>query len=381
MSQKTHPIGFRINVPRNYDQKTSSEQGSLGYNPYSDLHGSTSRWSSAGYPGKLERYAELTQRDRVLKEVIEELLLEDGYLVNKCIITRTSGYVGVYVDVLRLSEPNVVAGVYGDEMKVLIEGKDAINERSKDIETKHIETKHIETKHIETKHIETKHIETKHIETKLNSILSGGLFSRTLERGLPVILQVYELNEITAILSEQGAPDSLSNSEGLGSEAQGEVNLTLGQQDIRNVLKLLKNSPAYPCSALLAKVIGYLMSGGRRHRDAMRVVMKELNSAMVELSSSSKSKVRRSNDIIEALKDPHPSAPHHSDSHHSYPAKLCGFTMILKGRIGGSERSRILRYRVGPMPRHTMSAPIDQGFFEVNTPSGTVSVTIMSYFN
>ena len=101
-----------------------------------------------------------------------------------------------------------------------------------------------------------------------------------------------------------------------------------------------------PCCNLLAKVLAIKRSqGGRQERETRRVV----------------TKLRK------------------TVSGSTYGLK--GYLLRFKGRIGGSERSRIIRYRSGPLPRHTVSAALDHGFSEVKTVSGKVSVTVRTYFN
>jgi len=277
MGQKTHPIGFRIGVP--------SKTNSIGYSQI-DIHGLTSRWAISN-SGNVNNYSDLSQRDRIIKTIIEQFMEEDGYMTNKCIITRTSSYIGIYVDGIELEEPNVY---YQGESNSTEEKQTSINNNVNSINTKNIEN----------------------------------YISKYVENNTPVHIQFVLLENKTKDFSE----------------------VNRSEIDLHKTISLLVKDNI-PCCSVLAKIISINRSqGGRRERETLRLVMKLMNSYY-------------SKEEIGVFK---------------------GYLIMFKGRIGGSERSRIIRYRSGPMPRHTVSAGIDQGYSEVNTVSGKVSVTVMAYF-
>lgn len=317
MAQKTHPIGFRLGV------QTKGSQP--GYHRWKDLHGTSSRWTVQN--GGVERYAVLTQRDKIIKNLVEQFLEEDGYLVNKCIVHRTSTYVGVYVDVIRLEDEALTRTSFKPAKK--------------------------------TSATPSKPSETFDKTTSLQDYLS-----KKLEYGLPCIIQVYELNEY---LSAQATAREASQSN------KADARDAVGLVDFRNAIKLAQSGflrgtkkgfnatgNPLPISNARAKIVSHRLSGGRRHRDVLRSIRKELASAF----ENNKSK------FVDTAKSEEKSS-----------SIVKGFQRILKGRISGSERSRILRYRSGPRPRHTVSAALDHGFAEVNTPSGKLSVTIRLYIS
>lgn len=273
MGQKTHPIGFRIGV--------LSKSNSNGYSD-KDIHGLTSRWAISN-SGNINNYSDLNQRDRIIKTIIEQFLEEDGYIRNKCIITRTSSYVGIYVDGIEVEEPNQY-----------YQGENNSSEEKQGSKTR---------------------VSTKNIELYI---------SKYVENNTPVHIQFVLLESKNKDFSE----------------------INRSEVDLHKAINLLIKENI-PCCSVLAKIISQNRSqGGRRERETLRLVMKLMNNYYSKEENG-------------AFK---------------------GFLIIFKGRIGGSERSRIIRYRSGPMPRHTVSASIDQGYSEVNTVSGKVSVTVMAYF-
>lgn len=265
MGQKTHPIGFRIGV------QTKSNIA-IGYHSKLDLHGQCNRWAVSNVS---TTYSDLVQRDRQIKEVIEEYMYERGYLTNKYIITRSVNYVGVYVDGIQMKEPNITTSYF--------------NRRS------------------QSEHQQVNQFSSS--RSKLEYYIS-----QCIEHGQPVHIQFTNLVNRTASKDKQQ------------------------ERTITDVLEVLRKNKI-PCCNVVTKVLVNMINNGQREREVLRSVTKTMN---------------------------------------KYTAN---YLRVFKGRIGGSERSRIIRYRNGPMPRHTVSAAIDQGYSEVNTASGKVSIKLMVYFN
>lgn len=291
MSQKTHPIGFRLGIKPNVRAKTSegNESSSSVRKSYSlkDLHGQTSRWAIDN-TNVNNTYGYYTQRDRQIKQLVEEVLEEDGYITNKVIVTRSPSYVGIYADAYELKEP-----VYNYQTP-----------QGQKVDTTSLEASR---------------------SRSVNTTLIEEYISDYLEKGKPVRLQFVKLEPSRTQPVEIGGTNK--------------------NVDLQNVVALLTQDNI-PCCNLLAKVLTLKRSqGGRQERETRRVV----------------TKLRK------------------TISGTSYGVK--GYLLRFKGRIGGSERSRIIRYRSGPLPRHTVSAALDHGFSEVKTVSGKVSVTVMTYFN
>lgn len=291
MSQKTHPIGFRLGITPHVTKITSpsNDSRSTVRKSYSlkDLHGQTSRWA-VNNTNANHTYATYTQRDWLLKQIVEELLEEDGYITNKVIVTRSPSYVGIYVDAYELKEP-----LYNYQTP-----------QGKKIDTAGIEATRNHT------------VNTTMIETYLSDFV---------ENGKPIRIQFVKLEPSISQTVEAGS--------------------TTKNVDLQNVVHLLTHDNI-PCCNLVAKVLAIKRGqGGRQERETRRVVTK-----LRKTVSGS----------VYGLK---------------------GYLLRFKGRIGGSERSRIIRYRSGPLPRHTVSAALDHGFSEVKTVSGKVSVTVMTYFN
>lgn len=56
-----------------------------------------------------------------------------------------------------------------------------------------------------------------------------------------------------------------------------------------------------------------------------------------------------------------------------------GIALRCSGRLGGGEMSRTEEYREGRVPRHTLRADIDYGFFEADTTYGKIGVKCSIY--
>lgn len=291
MSQKTHPIGFRLGITPHVSKITSGGKESNSTTVrkrYSlkDIHGQTSRWA-VNNTNANNTYANYTQRDGLIKQLVEEVLEEDGYITNKVIVTRSPSYVGVYVDAYELKEP-----IYNYQTP-----------QGKKIDTASLESTR---------------------NQRVNTNLLESYVSDYVEKGKPVRIQFVKLEPSIVQTVEASSIKNV---------------------DLLNVVQLLTQDNI-PCCNLLAKVLTLKRGqGGRQERETRRIITK-----LRKTVSSS-----------------------------SYGLK--GYLLRFKGRIGGSERSRIIRYRSGPLPRHTVSAALDHGFSEVKTASGKVSVTVMTYFN
>lgn len=288
MSQKTHPIGFRLGITPRVSTTLAGNESSSIRKAYSlkDLHGQTSRWA-INNPSSVNTYGNYTQRDGLIKGLIEEVLEEDGYITNKVIVTRSPSYVGIYVDAYELTEP-----LYNYQTP-----------QGQKIDTVSLDTSR------------SHGVNTKLIENYVSDYI---------ENGKQVRIQFVKLQPSSPQVIEAGSTKNV---------------------DLQNVVQLLVQDNI-PCCNLLAKVLTIKRGqGGRQERETIRVI----------------TKLRK------------------TVTGSSYGLK--GYLLRFKGRIGGSERSRIIRYRSGPLPRHTVSAALDHGFSEVKTVSGKVSVTVMTYFN
>ena len=56
-----------------------------------------------------------------------------------------------------------------------------------------------------------------------------------------------------------------------------------------------------------------------------------------------------------------------------------GIKIRCSGRLGGAEMSRVLWYREGRVPLHTLRADIDYGFSEAGTTYGQIGVKVWIY--
>ena len=56
-----------------------------------------------------------------------------------------------------------------------------------------------------------------------------------------------------------------------------------------------------------------------------------------------------------------------------------GFRIVVSGRLGGAEMSRVEKYREGRVPLHTLRANIDYGFAQARTTYGIIGVKTWIY--
>jgi small subunit ribosomal protein S3 len=56
-----------------------------------------------------------------------------------------------------------------------------------------------------------------------------------------------------------------------------------------------------------------------------------------------------------------------------------GFRIVVSGRLGGAEMSRVEKYREGRVPLHTLRANIDYGFAQAKTTYGIIGVKTWIY--
>lgn len=290
MGQKTHPLGFRFG--------TDAKSVELGYSN-KDLHGISARWA-VNNSGNVNRYAEQSQKDNQIRTLIKNRMDEDGFIVNKCIIHRSTSLVGVYVDAYEIEE-------------ITAKNNSILEDKS-----------------------------TKNTKDRENYI------SEYIEKGTPVSIQFVEL-KIDQSSDKQRTTTSTTNNSDLDSN-ESMINSGSIENDIdlkKSLNRLFKDN--IPCCNLIAQIVRRKVgSSSRGERGTLRLFVKNLKTSF----------------------EPKPGV---------YGVK--GYLIVIKGRIGGSERSRILRYRSGPRPRHTVSAAIDYGFSEINTVSGQISLTIMAYFS
>jgi hypothetical protein len=257
--------------------------------------------------------------------------------------------VGVYVDVLRLEEPTLITGIYGG-------GLGSVKPSATLVPYQGGAATDVASVKPSAQQQQQQPAASQNCVAALEELLSTRV-----ENSTPVTVQVNELNQY---LPDLNAQKTLSGAHAHAHAAQ-QQQAVVGVGDLQNTLSLLERAKI-PCCALVAKVVALRLSGGRRHRDVLRAVRKEQLALGKTLGQQGATTAAL--DSVTSKGAPHSIAP------------VRGYLMVLKGRVGGAERSRVLRYRSGPLPRHTVSAAIDHGFSEVNTPSGKVSVTIMAYF-
>lgn len=295
MSQKTHPIGFRLGVHRKGGITSNTRYG------FKDLHGHSSIWA-VGNSGNVHNYGNNNQRDNRIKRRIESLREEDGYLMNKIVIHRAASYTGIFVDAYELLEP-----IHNYQ----------IPQGTTEVESLQVE-----------ENTQFEENEDDNQENNFPTQLVEQYISKYREGGKPVHIQ----------FSVRDTSD-LNNSSNQLVKKGGDIVQTIQLLRLKHI----------PCCNIIAKVLAYKMSqGGRHERETVRRVMKVMKP------------IQEEGDTTE------------------YGVK--GYLVMFKGRIGGSERSRIIRHRGGSLPRHTVSAGIDYGFAEVNSASGKYSVTVRAHF-
>lgn len=296
MAQKTHPLGFRYGIKAEYVE--------LGYTN-EDLHGINARWA-INKSGSSYNYSSLSQKDNLIRTLLNNLLEEEGFIRNKFIIHRADSFVGIYIDAYEIEENLIVE-----------------KETNKDNDLQGLTGFRDDTTELEN------------------------YISKYIEGGKPVSIQFVQL-----CLKEEGSIVNRVESSALDeSTSLGLIEKSEDKEkdiDLDNCIeRLFKDN--IPCCNLIAKVVSYkIANGSRGERGTLRLLVKNMKSQF-------------------------------EGKQNTYGVK--GYLIVVKGRIGGSERSRIVRFREGPMPRHTVSAGIDYGFSEVSTVSGRISLTIRAYFS
>lgn len=406
MGQKTHPIGFRIGV--------KSNNVINAYNTI-DLHGINRRWSVPNTRKSLY-YKEYIQRDIQIKQIIHDLWEEDGFIINKCIINRTSTYTGIYVDARELDNLRV------HTIKPLNETPriDNLNEEFTSEDKPIVEIQNLISRYIEenipvfiqfvqlksTYSLFDQGSNTQNDFSSIESHEEGHNESNESEK----IARIDTINpRFDDITMSWSANDKIEEILDMDFEKSKDgykktvpvafIKPTDNTLDVeespfkdKNVLRVGKQSQPtenkdlfhaltmlfidkIPCCNLIAKLISISMSSGgnRRERETRRNILKYIN--LLEQSVSSSTKPEQKTNLYAINKSTNLDGKDQEINTKFKPIK--GYLIIFKGRIGGSERSRIIRYRSGSLPRHTVSAPIDYGFSEINTISGKVSITIL----
>lgn len=331
MSHKTNVLGFRRGV-----EAIRLEGGRQGYAEVGDLIGGQSTWVSTSK----SQYGDQVRKDRRIRTLLTDRLEEEGCLLNQLKIQRGASGVSVYVDGYLLEDQTIISGVFGEDRPTTakVDGSEGVRD----------------------------------IRTQAGRERRETAISKQVEGGQPVSIRFVLLNQY---LKEQ------SGEEGEESAKSGGVSDGLGAVDRQNLLRLLRVHHV-ACVPALTKLLGYLLGGGRQPQESVRrcgTLIQQTYDTVVkqERASAKKTYPVNQNRRVQAPK----VTPKNLEERVRLEkvAGVRGVYVQWKGRLGGSERSRIVRFRRGPRPRHTLAAARDYGHRDVNTPVGTVSVSVWRY--